>query len=135
MDVNAILQERKRLRIQKEKIKECQLQRKFRQKQKYYNQELTEKLGKDMLAEKKQQFYQDLFTSKINECEENQQIKQFEIQKHNNNQENKQAKKNKRERKLIKRVFTQKNEKGQPILKNYLNLMIKKIEKEKFNKN
>ncbi|CAD8070526.1 unnamed protein product [Paramecium sonneborni] len=134
MDVNAILQERKRLRIQKEKIKQSQLQRKFRQKEKYYNQELTEKLGKDILAEKKQSFYQNLFASDQNNNREQEEI-QLSQNQQQQKQQIKEKKKNKMERKQIKKVFTQKNAKGQPVLKNYLNLMIKKIEKEKLNKN
>ncbi|CAD8090859.1 unnamed protein product [Paramecium sonneborni] len=133
MDVNAILQERKRLRIQKEKIRECQLQRKFRQKQKYYNQELTEKLGNDILAEKKQKFYQNLFASDQNPNNEKEETKLSQNSQQQNQEIKQKIKQN--ERKQIKKVFTQKNAKGQPVLKNYLNLMIKKIEKEKYNKN
>ncbi|CAK79015.1 unnamed protein product (macronuclear) [Paramecium tetraurelia] len=134
MDVNAILQERKRLRIQKEKIRECTLQRKFRQKEKYFNQELNEKLEKDILAEKKQSFYKELFEQDNNQSQENQEIKPNQNQKQNSLEIKKNINK-KKERKQIKKVFTQKNAKGQPILKNYLNLMIKKIEKEKATKN
>lgn len=40
-------------------------------------------------------------------------------------------KKSKKEVRMVKKVFKERTSKGQPIMKNYLNLLVSKLEKER----